>query len=63
MSTLYSKPGIDYLLFHTRNDLDLHYAFIELCSENFDQEAYYNELINAVENNKKQARDFIKSLI
>jgi AraC-like DNA-binding protein len=48
MSTLLSKPGIDYLLFHTREDLDLHYAFIELCSETFDQEAYYNELINAV---------------
>ena len=48
MSTLLSRPGIDYLLFHTRNDLDLHYAFIELCSETFDKEAYYNELINAV---------------
>ena len=48
MSTLLSKPGIDYLLFHTRDDMDLHYAFVELCSETFDQEAYYNELINAV---------------
>lgn len=48
MSTLLSKPGIDFLLFHTREDMDLHYAFIELCSETFDQEAYYNELINAV---------------
>lgn len=48
MSTLLSKPGIDYLLFHTREDLDLHYSFIELCSETFDQQAYYNELINAV---------------
>ena len=48
MSTLLSKPGIDYLLFHTGEDLDLHYAFVELCSETFDQQAYYNELINAV---------------
>ena len=48
MSTLLSKPGIDYLLFHTRNDLDLHFAFVELCSETFDQLAYFNELINAV---------------
>ena len=48
MSTLLSKPGIDYLLFHTHEDMDLHYAFIELCSETFEQEAYYNELINAV---------------
>lgn len=48
MSTLLSKLGIDYLLFHTRDDMDLHYAFVELCSETFDQEAYYNELINAV---------------
>ena len=28
--------------------MDLHYAFVELCSETFAQEAYYNELINAV---------------
>ena len=48
MSTLLKSSGMDYLLFHTRNDLDLHYAFIELCSETFDQEPYYNELINAV---------------
>ena len=54
MSTLYSKPGIDYLLFHTQNDLDLHYAFIELCSENYDQEAYYNELIK-----KKKKKIFV----
>ena len=37
MSTLYSKSGIDYLLFHTRDDPDLHYAFIDLCGEFFDQ--------------------------
>ena len=48
MSTLYSKPGIDYLLFHTRDDLDLYYAFIELCSEVLEKETYYNELINAL---------------
>ena len=48
MSTMYSKPGIDYLLFHTHEDLDLHFAFVELCSEIFEKETYYNELINAV---------------
>ena len=48
MSTLLSKPGIDYLLFHTRGDQDLYYAFLELCSESLDQESYYNELLNAV---------------
>ena len=48
MSTLYSKSGIDYLLFHAQNDPDLHYAFIDLCGETFDQEAYYTVLINAI---------------
>ena len=48
MSTLYSKSGMDYLLFHTQNDPDLHYAFIDLCGESFDQQAYYAELINAI---------------
>ena len=48
MSTLYSKSGIDYLLFHTRNDPDLHHAFIDLCGESFDQEAYYHVLVNAI---------------
>ena len=48
MSTLLSRPGMDYLLFHTRENPDLHYAFLELCSESFNQESYYNELLNAV---------------
>ncbi len=48
MSTLYSKSGMDYLLFHTQNDPDLHYAFIDLCGESFDQEAYYTVLVNAI---------------
>ena len=48
MSTLYSKSGIDYLLFHTQDDPDLHYAFIDLCGESFDQEAYYTVLVNAI---------------
>ncbi len=48
MTTLISKPGIDYLLFHAQNDPDLYYAFLELCSESFDQQAYYSELLNAV---------------
>lgn len=48
MSTLYSKSGLDYLLFHTQDDPDLHYAFVDLCSESFDQEAYYSVLINAI---------------
>lgn len=48
MTTLISKPGIDYLLFHAQKDPDLYYAFLELCSESFDQQAYYSELLNAV---------------
>ena len=48
MTTLISKPGIDYLLFHAQNDPDLYYAFLELCSESYDQQTYYNELLNAV---------------
>ena len=48
MSTLYSKSGIDYLIFHTSEDPDLHYAFIDLCIESFDKEAYYSVLVNAI---------------
>lgn len=48
MSTLYSKSGIDYLLFHTLEDPDLHYAFIDLCGETFDHLEYYSVLVNAI---------------
>ena len=48
MSTLYSKQGIDYLIFHTDGDEELHRAMIELCSEFFDQESYFSVLVNAV---------------
>ena len=48
MSTLYSRTGIDYLIFHTLEDPDLYYAFIDLCGESIDKEAYYSVLVNAI---------------
>ena len=48
MSTLYSKSGIDYLLFHTHDDQDLRHAFIDLCTESIEQEAYYSMLVNSI---------------
>ncbi len=48
MSTLYSKTGIDYLIFHTLEDQDLYYAFIDLCGESIEKEAYYSVLVNAI---------------
>ncbi|MBQ7655360.1 MAG: helix-turn-helix domain-containing protein [Clostridia bacterium] len=48
MSTLYSKQGIDYLIFHAEGDDALHRAFIELCGEFMEQEAYYSVLVNAI---------------
>ena len=48
LSTLYSRKGIDYLIFHTENDSTLRQALIELCAEFFQQEAYYSVLINAL---------------
>ena len=48
MSTLYSKSAIDYLLFHTHGDPDLRHAFIDLCMESVEQEAYYPMLVNAI---------------
>ena len=48
MSTLYSKTGIDYLIFHTEEDPDLYYAFVDLCGESLDKEAYYSVLVNAI---------------
>ena len=48
LSTLYSRKGIDYLIFHTENDRTLRQALIELCAEFFQQEAYYSVLINAL---------------
>ena len=48
MSTLYSKSGIDYLLFHTQNDVELRLAFLNLCMETVQQEDYYSVLVNAI---------------
>ena len=48
MSTLYSRQGIDYLIFHTGDDGELHRAFVELCGEFMEKEAYYSVLVNAV---------------
>lgn len=48
MSTLYSKSGIDYLLFHTQDDPDMHYAFLDLCMESVQKEDYYSVLVNAI---------------
>ncbi len=48
MSTLYSERGIDYLIFHTGNDPELHRAFVELCGEFMDKRDYYSVLVNAI---------------
>ncbi len=48
MSSLYSHKGIDYLIFHTGEDEELHDAMVRLCAEFFDKEAYYSTLINAL---------------
>ena len=48
MSTLYSRQGIDYLIFHTGGGENLQRAIMRLCSEYFEKEAYYSTLINAV---------------
>ena len=48
MSTLYSKSGIDYLLFHTHNDPDLRHTFIDLCMESIERQDYYAVLVNAI---------------
>lgn len=48
MSTLYSERGIDYLIFHTGDDMDLHRAFVELCGEFMERQDYYSMLVNAI---------------
>ncbi len=48
MSTLYSERGIDYLIFHTGNDPELHRAFVELCGEFMEKRDYYSVLVNAI---------------
>ena len=48
MSTLYSERGIDYLIFHTGSDPELHRAFVELCGEYMDKQDYYSVLVNAI---------------
>ncbi len=48
MSTLYSKRGIDFLIFHTGDDRELHRAFLELCGEFMEKKDYYSVLVNAV---------------
>ncbi len=48
MSTLYSKKGIDYLIFHTGDDREMYNTFMSLCGEFMEQEAYYSVLLNAI---------------
>ena len=48
MSTLYSKRGIDYLIFHTGDETEMHRAFIELCGEYMEKRDYYSVLVNAI---------------
>ncbi len=48
MSTLYSRQGIDYLIFHTDGDDELHRIMIELCGEYREKKAYYSVLVNAI---------------
>ncbi len=48
MSTLYIDRGIDFLIFHTGEDPELHRAFIELCGEFMERKDYYSVLVNAI---------------
>lgn len=48
MSTLYSRQGIDYLIFHTGGGEILQRSVLRLCSEYFEKEEYYSTLINAI---------------
>lgn len=48
MSTLYSDRGIDYLIFHTGEDPELHRTFMELCGEFMERQDYYSVLVNAI---------------
>ena len=48
MSTLYSRQGIDYLIFHTADDEAMHRSMIELCGECMEKKAYYSVLVNAI---------------
>ncbi len=50
MSTLYTRQGIDYLIFRTGDDPELHRAFVELCGEFMEKRAYYPVLVNAIVN-------------
>ncbi len=48
LSTLYSRRGIDYLIFHTGGDPQLHSTMISLCGEYMERKAYYSILVNAL---------------
>ena len=48
LSTLYSRQGISYLIFHTGGDDPLYRAFTELCGEFFEKKDYYSTLVNAL---------------
>ncbi|MBQ8137066.1 MAG: helix-turn-helix transcriptional regulator, partial [Clostridia bacterium] len=48
LSTLYIRQGIDYLIFHTSDDAELHSIMISLCGEYMERKAYYTILINAL---------------
>ena len=48
MSTLYGQQGVDYMIFHTGQDEELHRTIIELAAEFFAQEPYYSVQVNAL---------------
>ncbi len=48
LSTLCSKRGIDYLLFHAGGEESMHRAFVELCIECLEQHDYYSVMVNAI---------------
>ena len=48
MSTLYARGGMDYLIFHTAPDQDIHFAFLDMCAEAMDCQIHYQAMINAM---------------
>ena len=48
MSTLYGTQGLDYLIFHTGENRELHSFMQRLCAEAFERQAYYSTQVNAI---------------
>ena len=48
MSTLSENAGMDYIIFHAPQDVELQDAFFSLCRESLSQTEYFNTLINSI---------------